>query len=119
MKRVIVLSWLKTFMNRFIGPDDDSNEKIEEELENTLENDPIEKIERVDRKLGPSFRFPIISDAEIYGWDDDPTQEQEYPKADMEIKDSEEDYETKPLFENERWPGDSRPVNVYRAGSTQ
>ena len=34
MKRVIVLSWLKTFMNRFIGPDDDSNEKIEEELEN-------------------------------------------------------------------------------------
>lgn len=113
MKRVIVLSFFKKMMNRFFGPDEDTN------VDSVEQFDQIETVEKQERKQEPSFRFPIISDAEIYGWDDEPTTKRVIPKNYSEPIDTEDDYETKPLFENERWPGDDRPVNVYRAGSAQ
>jgi S-DNA-T family DNA segregation ATPase FtsK/SpoIIIE len=112
MKRVIVLSWFKKIMNRFIGPEEDTRTESVEQYD----DEQVETVEKYERKQGPSFRFPIISDAEIYGWEDESTTKRASTKNDKDRKDTEDDYETKPLFENERWPGDSRPVNVYRVG---
>ncbi len=112
MKRVIVLSWFKKIMNRFIGPEEDTSAESVEQYD----DEQVETVEKYERKQGPSFRFPIISDAEIYGWEDEPTTKRASTKNDKDRKDTEDDYETKPLFENERWPGDNRPVNVYRVG---
>ncbi|MFC5590435.1 DNA translocase FtsK [Sporosarcina soli] len=106
------MSWFKKIMNRFIGPEEDtSTESVEQ-----YDDEQVETVEKFERKQGPSFRFPIISDAEIYGWEDESTTKRASTKNDKDRKDTEDDYETKPLFENERWPGDSRPVNVYRVG---
>src|SRR4051794_8978021 len=116
MKRVIVLSWLKKITNRLFGPDDQElvkYEKTENQTEIKTEiNVPLTK---PDRKNSASFRFPIISDAEIYGWDDEPTKERDYPKSTVRVEDEDEKYETRPLYENDKWPSDTRPVNVYRA----
>ena len=115
MERVIVLSWFKTIANRLFGPDEDENienvdyEKREIEIDETLK--------RMETKNSTSFRFPIISDAEIYGWDEEPVNERDYPKTTTPIKDEDDTYETKPLHENAKWPSDTRKVNIFRAQS--
>ena len=114
MKRVIALSFFKKVVNRLFGPDDDDKvENIYEEPENKYDEIP----ENHDTKQGPLFRFPIISDAEIYGWEDEPTPERERPKTTAQNEESEEDYETIPLYENERWKGDRSVGTIYKAGS--
>jgi S-DNA-T family DNA segregation ATPase FtsK/SpoIIIE len=115
MKRVIVLSWFKKMSNRLFGPDD-TNEQENVDYEKT-ENEIDETLTKPDRKNSTSFRFPIISDAEIYGWDDETTKERNYPEPTARTIEEKDNYETKPLYENEKWPSDTRPVNVYRAES--
>lgn len=111
---MIALSFFKKIVNRLFGPDDDDKvENIYEEPEGKYDEVP----ENHDTKQGPLFRFPIISDAEIYGWDDEPTPERERPKATVLAEESEEDYETIPLYENERWKGDRSVGTIYKAGS--
>jgi len=117
MKRVIVLSWFKTIVDRLFGPDEDNN-KVEPEYEKT-ENEIDESLNKNDTKNNTSFRFPIISDAEIYGWDDESDTEVDYPKYTTKNKDVDDDYETKPLSENAKWPSDNRAVNIFRADSLQ
>ena len=117
MKRVIVLSWFKTIVDRLFGPDEDNN-KVELEYEET-ENEIDESLNKIETKNSTSFRFPIISDAEIYGWDDEPVTEVDYPKNTTKYEDVEDNYETKPLSENAKWPSDNRTVNIFRAESLQ
>jgi DNA segregation ATPase FtsK/SpoIIIE, S-DNA-T family len=116
MKRVIVLSWFKTIVNRFFGPDEDDNiDKLDyEEKEIEIE----ESLTKIKTRNSASFRFPIISDAEIYGWDDEPVNERVYSKTTSKIDDEDDTYETKPLFENAKWPSDTRKVNIFRAESS-
>jgi len=117
MKRVIVLSWFKTIVGRLFGSDEDIN-KVESEYEKT-ENEIDESIRKNETKNSTSFRFPIISDAEIYGWDDESVTEVDYPKYTTENEDVNDNYETKPLSENAKWPNDNRTVNIFRAESLQ
>ena len=39
------------------------------------ENEIDESLKKIETKNSTSFRFPIISDAEIYGWDDESVTE--------------------------------------------
>lgn len=115
MERVIVLSWFKTIVDRLFGPDEDNN-KVEPEYEET-ENEIDESLNKKETKNSTSFRFPIISDAEIYGWDDESATEVTYPKITPKNDDVDDNYETKPLSENAKWPSDNRTVNIFRAES--
>ncbi len=116
-KRVIVLSWFNTLMNRLFGPDDNSrDEVIFEEQKNDYEVD--EAIKQSNRKQASSFRFPIVSDAEIYGWDEESTREGEVPQPTPYRTDKEDDYEPTPLYENDRWTSEPVVSNVYRSGSS-
>lgn len=109
---MILLSKFKRFLNRFFGQSDDSHEShlaVEEEI--AEQHDDDDDMVEIKRER-PSFQFPIITDAEIYGWDEPTLQrEPEQPRLD------EGDYEPIPLYENERWPIDELPQQVFRAGS--
>ncbi len=48
MKRVIVLSWFKTIVDRLFGPDEDNN-KVELEYEET-ENEIDESLNKIETK---------------------------------------------------------------------
>lgn len=104
-------------MSRLFGPDDNSREEIiYEESKNDYEAD--ETIEHLEQKPASSFRFPIVSDAEIYGWDEEPLKEREVSQPTVNRDDVDDHYEPTPLYENDRWPGDPAVSNVFRAGST-
>ena len=115
MKRVIVLSWFKTMVNRLFGPEEDKVEKEHEfkQAEPTAEND----YSRSAQKTNTSFRFPMISDAEIYGWDDEEGYEQKPFNHETVNNTDEDSYTTVPLYENDRWMRESDKGNVYRVGS--
>ncbi|WP_186669971.1 DNA translocase FtsK [Sporosarcina sp. BP05] len=113
MERVIVLSWFKTIVDRLFGPDEDNN-KVEPKY---VETEIDESLNKIETKNSTSFRFPIISDAEIYGWDDESVIEVDYPKVPSKNDDMDDNYETKPLSENAKWPSDKRTVNIFRAES--
>ena len=116
-KRVIILSWFNTLMNRLFGPDDSSrDEVVYEESKNDYEVE--ETIEPSNRKQASSFRFPIVSDAEIYGWDEESPQEREVPQPAPYRADKDDDYEPTPLYENDRWASEKTAPNVFRSGST-
>ena len=114
MKRVIVLSWFKTIKNRLFG---EENEIVPEE-----NKDEIEK-ERLPSHGKPVFRFPIITDAEIYGWDEDDENDKGNHKSELDNDtivempsfSDEDEYEPIPLFENERWPGNDHQPIIHRA----
>lgn len=95
-------------MNRLF--DTDKNEEFEETFED-LENVEYKEESSIEK---PAFRFPIITDAEIYGWEPDP--ENERRKADnlvTELKD--DDFEPVPLYKNDRWPGGNEKPIIHRA----
>src|SRR3954454_11657640 len=97
LKRVIDLTWIKNMMNRLF--DKDKNEEFEEEF-NELELEEVHEEEKLIEK--PAFRFPIITDAEIYGWEPDPENERE--KADNLKTELEDDgFVPVPLYRNDRW----------------
>ncbi|WP_318614180.1 DNA translocase FtsK [Sporosarcina sp. YIM B06819] len=111
------MSWFNTLMNRLFGPDDNSKEEVVyEESKNDYEVD--EAVEQLERRQASSFRFPIVSDAEIYGWDEEPSKERQVPQPAANHTDADDDYEPTPLYENDRWQGDPTVSNVFRAGST-
>lgn len=112
------MSWFNTLMNRLFGPDDSSrDEVVYENPKNDYEVD--ETIEPSNRKQASSFRFPIVSDAEIYGWDEESPQEREVPQPTPYRDDKDDDdYEPTPLYENDRWASETTASNVFRLGST-
>lgn len=111
------MSWFNTLMNRLFGPDDSSRDQvIYEEPRNDYEVD--ETIEQSNRKQASSFRFPIVTDAEIYGWDEGAPREREVPQPTPHRADKDDDFEPTPLYENERWASEPVVSNVFRSGST-
>lgn len=95
-------------MNRIF--DTEKNEEFEESFNDIELEDSKEKV-RLEK---PAFRFPIITDAEIYGWEPDP--ENERKKADNLITDLDNDgFEPVPLYKNERWPGGNEKPKIHRA----
>ncbi|WP_203246623.1 DNA translocase FtsK [Sporosarcina beigongshangi] len=110
------MSWFNTLMNRLFGPDDSSRDEIDYEMpRNEYEAD--ETVEQSDSKQASSFRFPIISDAEIYGWDEELPRERETQHSPVNEIKAEDLYEPTPLYENERWSSDKTVPNVFRVGS--
>ena len=114
MKRVIALSWFKTIVNRLFGPEED-NEHETKQVVNIPESD----YSRSALKPSTSFRFPMISDAEIYGWDEEEGYEQKPSNREPVNNTDEESYTTIPLYENDRWMRESDKGNVYRVGSNK
>ncbi|MBE1554358.1 DNA translocase FtsK [Sporosarcina limicola] len=117
------MSRFKKIMDRLFGADEDkveiNHEQPNHEQYNYENDETTATIEKSYREQGPSFRFPIISDAEIYGWDDAPIEEQEESTSHSYVKDADDDYEPIPLYENERWKKKPKVGNVYRFESTQ
>lgn len=113
MERVIMLKWFKTLTNRLFGEEVEEKQYVEKmDEQNKNENNPNEQ------KARPAFRFPIITDAEIYGWDEDDMDD--YPRQVEPSSPSQEldDYEPIPLYKNERWPSQNVQVNVHRASES-
>lgn len=115
MKRVIELSWFKKMINRMF-----TTENEEEQDYEYIQNDIEESAEAdMQKKERPVFRFPIITDAEIYGWDEDPEDTKNRmnePVQKNEIED--DDFVPIPLYKNERWPKKEQEVHIHRATSS-
>lgn len=113
MERVIMLKWFKKITNRLFGEDDD---KESSEIHQAA-NDEIE-ISYEETKEKPAFRFPIITDAEIYGWDEEvPTKGVKEERSSSLVVD--DDYEPIPLYKNERWPENNTPGNLYKVNKKE
>lgn len=110
MERVIMLKWFKTITNRLFG-EDDNDEK--QEIDKMQEIEELESQEGRSEK--PVFRFPIITDAEIYGWDEEEPKIESKQGQAVSSDEKQDDYEPIPLYENDRWPENTVPVNVYKA----
>ncbi|MCM3637111.1 FtsK/SpoIIIE domain-containing protein [Sporosarcina luteola] len=104
------MTWIKKMMNRIFEAD--KNEEFEEAFEDIEYEEQIEKDQTKTEK--PAFRFPIITDAEIYGWEPDP--ENERRKADNLITElDDDDFTPVPLYKNDRWPGGNEKPTIHRA----
>ncbi len=99
-------------MNRLF--DKDKNEEFEENFDE-LELEEHEEVELEERAEKPTFRFPIITDAEIYGWEPEP--ENERKKEDDLITELDDDFIPVPLYKNDRWPGGNEKTTIHRATS--
>ncbi|WP_339251056.1 DNA translocase FtsK [Sporosarcina sp. FSL W8-0480] len=69
-------------------------------------------------KERPAFRFPIITDAEIYGWEPDSENERDRNGALITKLDDEEEFTPIPLYKNDRWPGEKEIGKIHRATSS-
>ena len=87
----------------------------EKNNENTTENRIEEHAEEHDENKKANFRFPIVSDYEIYGWEPQVHQD-EHTKDYLQEETEEQRYEIIPLEDNERWPGRyGNGGTIYRA----
>lgn len=112
-----MLTWFKRVLNRFVKSDveyeNDTEADYEYEYEQVTDTEQEEHENDSKPKHPPSFRFPIITDAEIYGWDeegDDGRSNLSTPPLEM----LEDDFEPVPLYKNERWPGRNESVTIHR-----
>ena len=112
MKRVIYLSWFKRLLDRLVSDE----EKEDSEKAYNQNDQHANAIEEQEEKERPTFRFPIITDAEIYGWDDDGENTQITKPKKEPVKTTIDEYETVPLYQNERWPGRDVQTNIHKAG---
>ncbi|WP_210468539.1 DNA translocase FtsK [Sporosarcina sp. 6E9] len=106
------MSWFKRIIDRLVTEkDEDSEEAFNENAENANATVKQEVKER------PTFRFPIITDAEIYGWDEDEatTQIEKTKNVPEKTNETIDEFETVPLYQNERWPGRDVTTNIHRA----
>ncbi|WP_313235241.1 DNA translocase FtsK [Sporosarcina ureae] len=96
--------------------DNPLKEQTTTENNSVKNNENQNKNEEFDENKKTNFRFPIVSDYEIYGWEPQ-IHHDEYTKDYLQKDVAEEDiYEILPLEQNERWPGRfERSGNVYRA----
>jgi DNA segregation ATPase FtsK/SpoIIIE, S-DNA-T family len=108
---VICLSWFKRIIDRLVTEKDEESEEAYDQNG----EDAIATVEEEERER-PTFRFPIITDAEIYGWDEDEENTQITKTKNVPEKTIDE-FETVPLYQNERWPGKDVTTNIHRAGN--
>lgn len=64
----------------------------------------------------PAFRFPMITDAEIYGWDEDPNEPVQINKQAPHSIENRDTSESIPLYKNNRWPAEPPIGEIHRAG---
>ncbi|HEX5564595.1 MAG TPA: DNA translocase FtsK, partial [Sporosarcina sp.] len=104
------MTWIKKMMTRLF--DADKNEEFEESFDDDIE---LEEYKEEPRAEKPAFRFPIITDAEIYGWE--PDSENEIKRADNLVTELDDDdgFEPLPLYKNDRWPGGNEKPTIHRA----
>lgn len=107
MERVIMLNWFKKLTERLFGDEEEYNEDIETKNINQSD-DEIEKNR-------PAFRFPMITDAEIYGWDEEESDENSERAQRPIVHNLTDDFEPTPLYKNDRWPSEEKPAIIHRA----
>ncbi|MGN7410480.1 DNA translocase FtsK [Sporosarcina sp. SAFN-010] len=106
------MSWIKKTMGRMFGSQ--SDETIEDlntespELEQPQEPNPPQR---------PAFRFPMITDAEIYGWDEDPDEPVQIKQQVAPLVEKDAPSESIPLYKNNRWPAEPPIGEIHRAGN--
>lgn len=99
-------------MGRMFGSQ--SDETIEDlntespELEQPQEPNPPQR---------PAFRFPMITDAEIYGWDEDPDEPVQIKQQVAPLVEKDAPSESIPLYKNNRWPAEPPIGEIHRAGN--
>ncbi|WP_251668866.1 MULTISPECIES: DNA translocase FtsK [unclassified Sporosarcina] len=102
------MSWLRNMKRRLQQMKEDDGHTIDP-YENALTGD-------IENNKKTNFRFPIVSDHEIYGWEKEIVQN-EYIKDYLQ-QESEEEYERVPLHQNERWPGQHvQEGKIHRAAA--
>ncbi len=108
---MIFLKWFNRLKNLLFSEDNENLDKLDNEV-----NESDFETEKNISNEKPTFRFPIITDAEIYGWEEDGvTQEEESPKKTTDYE--EDDFEPIPFYQNERWSKNDAKSNIYRANS--
>lgn len=89
----------------------------EEEYEETTNVIPeIEQPHETDSPQRPAFRFPMITDAEIYGWDEDPNETVPMKNDTTYTKETDEEVKSVPFYKNSRWPEEPPKGEIHRAG---
>lgn len=107
---MIVLKWFKRLFERFQQADDDDDEQLSY-MDYTNEKNEMEGTYK------PNFRFPIITDAEIYGWDEELPEKKEKPNRDAHPR--EKEFEPIPFYMNERWPREKKSGTIHRVGDAK
>ncbi|MBD7907900.1 DNA translocase FtsK [Sporosarcina sp. Sa3CUA8] len=99
-------------MGRLFGsqPDDELEDVTSDVYEQEQPHDEIQP-------QRPAFRFPMITDAEIYGWDEDPEEPVHIKQQVTPLEKKDETSETIPLYKNNRWPAEPPAGEIHRAGN--
>ncbi|MHC8517373.1 DNA translocase FtsK [Sporosarcina sp. ITBMC105] len=108
--------WIKKLMNRVFETENEQEYRMEDH-ENQNERE-LETTEQTSNER-PAFRFPIITDAEIYGWgpDDQNEEREKKSKEQLVTQLDDDDFEPVPLYKNERWPGERKQGVIHRANA--
>ena len=93
------------------------DEEPTEEMVDPENLDDKDEIKEEKPRERPAFRFPIITDAEIYGWDSDPeVKDTAEIRATKElVTELDDEFEPIPLYKNDRWPVQTEKVTIHRA----
>ncbi|MDW0110325.1 DNA translocase FtsK [Sporosarcina aquimarina] len=105
------MSWIKKTMGRLFGSEPE--EDYEENTNVVLEK---EQPHETDTPQRPAFRFPMITDAEIYGWDEDPNETLPMKNDTTYKKETDEQVKSVPFYKNSRWPEEPPKGEIHRAG---
>ena len=109
---MIVLNWFNRLKNRLFSEENEDSEK-QPELHDELSETEHETVQ-LESNEKPIFRFPIITDSEIYGWDEDESSTgRENLETATELE--EDNFEPIPFYQNDRWPKNDIPTKIYRA----
>lgn len=107
-----MLKWFKKIKERFFEDEEEIQYEDDDiEHEQIDENEEIEQVEQPIRR--PNFRFPIISDAEIYGWDEEQEEKEKIEERPI-VTEEHIDFEPIPLYQHKRWPKQEK-MKVHRA----
>ncbi|MGG0644784.1 DNA translocase FtsK [Sporosarcina gallistercoris] len=106
------MSWIKKTMGRLFGSQ--SDEELEDTADHVYEQEqPHDEIP----PQRPAFRFPMITDAEIYGWDEHSDEPVHIKHQDTPLVEKEDTSENIPLYKNNRWPSEPPAGEIHRAGN--
>lgn len=106
------MSWIKKTMGRLFGSQ--SDEELEDTADHVYEQEqPHDEIP----PQRPAFRFPMITDAEIYGWDENSDEPVHIKQQDTPLVKKDETSEAIPLYKNNRWPSEPPAGEIHRAGN--
>lgn len=112
---MIFLNWFNRLKNRLFSEENESLDKQSEQYDEL--NEPEDETGQLESNEKPIFRFPIITDSEIYGWEEDGSSpEREYTETVTDLE--EDDFEPIPFYQNDRWSKNDIPTKIYRSNTT-